>query len=102
MSVFTLVIVSTSPCNRSTAASRHSPMSFIILSGLPGSGKSTVARGLAPHLRLPLLDKDDFLEALFEEQGTGAGASRGSSSREADQRLVAAAQAVTGACLVSW
>jgi predicted kinase len=77
-------------------------MPFIVVSGLPGSGKSTVARELAPRVQLPLLDKDDFLEALFDERGYGDMATRSLLSREADQRFVAAAQAVSGACLVSW
>jgi thymidylate kinase len=77
-------------------------MSFIIFSGLPASGKSSIARELAPRVRLPLLDKDDFLEALFDERGSAGLGSRSSLSREADQRFVAAAHAVSGACLVSW
>src|SRR5215212_3273148 len=80
----------------------NTSMPFIVFSGLPGSGKSTVARELAPHVQLPLFDKDDFLEALFDERGSGDVASRSSLSREADQRLIAAAQGVSGACLVSW
>lgn len=39
----------------------------IVVSGLPGSGKTTVARQLAPLLDLPVIDKDDFLEALFRQ-----------------------------------
>jgi len=77
-------------------------MPFIVFSGLPASGKSSIARQLAPRLQLPLLDKDDFLEALFDERSGGDGESRSSLSREADQRLIAAAQAASGACLVSW
>lgn len=77
-------------------------MSFIVFSGLPGSGKSTVARELAPRVHLPLLDKDDFLDALFEERGIGDRAWRSALSREADVRFAAAALALSGACLVSW
>lgn len=77
-------------------------MPFIVFSGLPGSGKSSVARELAARVGLPLLDKDDFLDALFEERGIGDSAWRSSLSREADERLAAAALAVPGACLVSW
>jgi hypothetical protein len=77
-------------------------MSFIVFSGLPGSGKSSIARDLAPHFQLPLLDKDDFLESLFDQRGGPNGAPRSFLSREADQHLIAAARALSGACLVSW
>jgi len=77
-------------------------MSFIVFSGVPGSGKSTAARQLAPRLSLPLLDKGDFLDALFNERGTGDAAWRTTLSREADARLVRTAWELPGACLVSW
>ena len=77
-------------------------MSFIVFFGLPGSGKSTVARDVAARVRLPVLDKDDFLEALFEERGPGDGAWRTTLSREADERFASAARELPGACLVSW
>ena len=41
---------------------------FVIVSGLPASGKSTIAVGLAEDLRLPLMDKDAYLEALFGDR----------------------------------
>lgn len=77
-------------------------MSFVVFSGVPGSGKSTVARQLAPRLSLPLLDKDDFLDELFNERGVGDAAWRTALSREADARLVRTAWELPGACLVSW
>ena len=77
-------------------------MSFIVFFGLPGSGKSTVARDVAARVHLPVLDKDDFLEALFEERGPGDAAWRTTLSREADERFAAAARELPGACLVSW
>ena len=77
-------------------------MTFLIFSGLPGSGKSTVARQLAPRFGLPLLDKDDFLDALFLERGAGNADWRTSLSREADERFGVAARQLAGACLVSW
>ena len=39
---------------------------FVVVSGLPASGKSTLSRRLATALSLPMLDKDDILEGLFE------------------------------------
>ena len=49
---------------------------LVVVSGLPASGKSTVARTLAGALGLPLLDKDVFLEALFASDGIGDAAWR--------------------------
>jgi len=77
-------------------------MSFVVFSGVPGSGKSTVARQLAPRLSLPLLDKDDFLDELFKERGVCDAAWRTALSREADTRFVRTAWELPGACLVSW
>ena len=77
-------------------------MSYIVFSGLPGSGKSTVARQVAPRLSLPLLDKDDILDELFKERGVGDAAWRTALSREADARFVRTAWELPGACLVSW
>lgn len=42
-----------------------------VLSGLPASGKTTVGRGIASAMAIPLLDKDDFLEDLFEKHRVG-------------------------------
>ena len=39
--------------------------------GLPGAGKTTLARPLAAHLDRPLLAKDTIKEALFDALGTG-------------------------------
>jgi len=84
------------------ARSRLDAMSFVVFSGVPGSGKSTVARKLAPRLSLPVLDKDDFLDELFKERGAGDAAWRSALSREADARFVRTAWELPGACLVSW
>jgi glucokinase len=74
---------------------------FVVVSGLPGSGKSTLAQLLAPALALPVLDKDDFLERLFDSKGTGDVAWRRVLSRESDLLLQAEAMASPGAILVS-
>lgn len=58
--------------------------SYVVVSGVPGSGKSTVARVLAEELGWPLLDKDDYLEALFREKGYADSDERQVLSREAD------------------
>lgn len=72
---------------------------FVVLSGLPGSGKSTLGALLAAALELPLLDKDAFLERLFDAE---PGASRHHLSRQADAALRAAALPLKAAVLISW
>ena len=74
---------------------------FVVVSGLPGSGKTTLARRLSAALHLPLLDKDDILEALFESKGGGDQAWRRALSRESDRILQASATASQCAVLVS-
>jgi hypothetical protein len=74
---------------------------IVVVSGLPGSGKSTLAKELAAALGLPLLDKDDILERLFELKGVGDRAWRRALSRESDLMLQAEATASDGAVLVS-
>jgi predicted kinase len=41
---------------------------IILLAGLPGTGKSTLARALALHLRAAILSKDEVRHALFAPQ----------------------------------
>lgn len=74
---------------------------FIVLSGLPASGKTTLATKLANALRLPLFDKDDILEALFESAGPVDLAKRHQLSRMGDDVLARIASASQGAVLVS-
>ena len=76
---------------------------FVVVSGIPGSGKTTLARRLASAIGLPLIDKDDILEHLFETRGIGDHAWRRSLSRESDSLFQAAAeQSAEGAVLVSF
>lgn len=42
---------------------------LVVVTGMPSSGKTTVAEGLAHQLRLPLLAKDDIKESLYESLG---------------------------------
>jgi predicted kinase len=42
---------------------------LVVISGLPASGKTTLARRLAAEMRLPLVGRDDIKERLFESLG---------------------------------
>jgi cytidylate kinase len=78
------------------------PRPFIVMSGLPGSGKTTLARRLAPALNLPLIDKDDILDRLFESKGIGDARWRRTLSRDSDAILQHEATSSNGAILVSF
>jgi len=75
---------------------------FIAVSGLPGGGKTTLAIKLAEALALPLLDKDDILEALFETAGDVDITVRQRLSRASDDVLERLAAASRGAVIVSF
>jgi len=74
---------------------------FVVVSGLPGSGKSTVGQQIASALALPFLDKDDILERLFESKGVGDVERRRALSRESDCLFQMEASALSAAVLVS-
>jgi len=74
----------------------------VVVSGLPGSGKTDLARKLAPLLQLPVIDKDEILERLFDSRGVGDAAWRRTLSRESDVEFRRQAEASTGALLVSF
>jgi AAA domain len=75
---------------------------FIIVTGFPASGKSTLGKAVAEALALPFLDKDDILEALFESLGVGDAPWRARLSRAADQVLHRLALRSQGAVIASW
>ena len=75
---------------------------FVVISGLPGSGKTTLGRRLAPALNLAFIDKDDILHRLFESKGIGNDAWRRMLSRESDVILEHDATCSSGAVLVSF
>lgn len=75
---------------------------FVVISGLPGSGKTTLGRRLASALNLPLIDKDDILERLFQAKGVGNAAWRRTLSRESDVILQQEAASSDGAIVSSF
>jgi glucokinase len=78
------------------------PRPFLIISGLPASGKTTLGHCLAQALYLPFLDKDEILEALFEGLGVGDAEWRNRLSRSADVVLQRVAGQTAGAVLASF
>jgi predicted kinase len=75
---------------------------FLVMSGLPGSGKTTLGRSLARALDLPMLDKDEILEGLFDSLGIGDAEWRSRLSRSADEVLRRLALQSGGAVLASF
>lgn len=73
----------------------------LFVTGLPASGKSTIARQIACALDVECLDKDDFLEALFNEIEVTSLEHRSRLSRQSDELFEIAAQRSGSAVLVS-
>ena len=73
----------------------------IIVTGLPASGKTTVAKKLAVELGWPFLDKDDFLEKLFEEYPVCSFDDRKQLSRLSDDLFQVKAENLNNVVLVS-
>lgn len=79
------------------------PRYFVVVSGLPASGKSGLARRLGHALNLPVIDKDDILERLFASKGIGDAAWRQRLSRDSDVIFKEEAMATrNGAVLASF
>lgn len=75
---------------------------YVLVGGWPASGKSTLARALAPQLGIALLSKDAIKEALMDALGTPASVEQ---SRRlgvaAVHAILRAAQEVPGAVIDS-
>lgn len=69
-------------------------MNMIVLTGMPASGKSTVAAKLADALSLPVLAKDEFKEALFDTIGFSCYAEKRKLDHAANAVLLKAAEAL--------
>ena len=75
---------------------------YLILTGIPASGKSTIGRALSEALLLKMWDKDEILEDLFNEKGIGDAQWRTSLSRTADEILREQVSQSDGSVVVSW
>lgn len=75
---------------------------FVVISGLPASGKSTLASALARAMACAYLDKDAYLEDLFELEGAGDAQHRRQLSMRADTMFRDAALEAELAVLCSW
>ncbi|HKY13590.1 MAG TPA: AAA family ATPase [Microthrixaceae bacterium] len=53
----------------STSEQRN--VTIVVISGIPGSGKTTLARAVAQEMTLPMISKDTIKEALMDGLGTG-------------------------------
>jgi shikimate kinase len=75
---------------------------FIIISGIPGSGKTTLGQKLAAELMLSYYDKDEILESLFESLETGDATWRQKLSRASDEVLIRLVKHSAGAVVSSF
>ena len=75
---------------------------LVVVSGLPASGKSTLAMRLGAELRMPVIDKDSILETLFDRSPAMDSDLRNILSRESDDLLRQQAAQLRDAILVSW
>jgi predicted kinase len=75
------------------------PATYVVVTGLPASGKSALAEPLADALGIPWISKDAIKEQLFESEGYGGWDRSKQLSRDADAAMLAAAGDVDAAVL---
>lgn len=75
---------------------------MVVVSGLPASGKTTLAGQLGPLLGLPVIDKDDFLTELLATAPVVDPAERSRLSRLADDEFRHAVESVGRAVVTSF
>jgi predicted kinase len=75
---------------------------YVIVTGLPASGKTTLAIALSRELGFEHLDKDTFLEELLDSGANLTPERRGELSRLADAKLRELAGSLEFAVLSSW
>ena len=73
----------------------------IVVTGLPASGKTSVARAVASELGFAFFDKDDFLEDLYDKHPVKTWEDRKRLSRKSDNLFQEAVQQHGSAVLVS-
>src|SRR3954451_22454879 len=72
---------------------------FVVITGLPASGKSTLARPLAEALGVECVSKDRIKEALFDALGYGGWERSNTLSRAAYAAMIQMALDLDGAVL---
>ena len=77
------------------------PMVYVVVSGPPASGKSTLAPPLAAALGLPLIAKDTIKDALMDQLGAPSIEASRELGRAAVRAMLAVARQCPGAVLES-
>ena len=73
----------------------------VVVTGLPASGKTTIARIIANALSFDFIDKDDFLEGLYKLNDVRTWEDRKNLSRQSDVLFQDAGRKLGSAVLVS-